>query len=79
MPYLGITVLQAFCSGVYSRYVVDLNRSLQEPFLGNFWQSVVAEKTAFNTAIIELRLQEKRLSSELSNTIVPITNSFKLC
>ncbi|MBL1176796.1 N-formylglutamate amidohydrolase [Pantanalinema sp. GBBB05] len=47
LPHLGITVLQA----IYSRYVVDLNRSLQEPLLGNFWQSVVAETTAFNTAI----------------------------
>ncbi|MEP0873994.1 N-formylglutamate amidohydrolase [Trichocoleus desertorum AS-A10] len=47
LPHLGVTVLQA----VYSRYVVDLNRSLQEPLFGNFWQSVVAEKTAVNTAI----------------------------
>ncbi|XGV94671.1 MAG: N-formylglutamate amidohydrolase [Leptolyngbya sp. BL-A-14] len=47
LPNLGITVLQA----VYSRYVVDLNRSLQEPLFGNFWQSVIAEKTAFNTLI----------------------------
>lgn len=47
LPRLGITVLQA----VYSRYVVDLNRSLREPLFGSFWQSVVAEKTAFNTAI----------------------------
>ncbi len=49
LPRLGITVLQA----VYSRYVVDLNRSLQEPLFGNFWQSAVAEKTAFNTAIYQ--------------------------
>ncbi|MBD0347096.1 MAG: N-formylglutamate amidohydrolase [Coleofasciculus sp. Co-bin14] len=49
LPRLGITVLQA----VYSRYVVDLNRSLQEPLFGNFWQSVVAEKTAFNKAIYQ--------------------------
>ena len=49
LPHLGITVLQA----VYSRYVVDLNRSLQEPLFGNFWQSVVAEKTAFNTVIYQ--------------------------
>lgn len=50
LPHLGITVLQA----VYSRYVVDLNRSLQEPLFGSFWQSVVAEKTAFNTAIYRI-------------------------
>lgn len=49
LPKLGMTVLQA----IYSRYVVDLNRSLKEPLFGNFWQSVVAEKTAFNTPLYQ--------------------------
>jgi N-formylglutamate deformylase len=47
LPSLGITTLQA----TYSRYVVDLNRSPKEPQFGSFWQSVVAEKTAFNETI----------------------------
>lgn len=41
LPSLGVTVLQA----IYSRYVVDLNRSPKEPLFGNFWQSIVAEET----------------------------------
>ncbi|MGF1491654.1 MAG: N-formylglutamate amidohydrolase [Microcoleaceae cyanobacterium] len=44
LPDLGVTVLQAN----YSRYVVDLNRSLQPPIFGNFWRSPIPEKTAFN-------------------------------
>ncbi len=44
LPKLGITVLQA----TYSRYVVDLNRSLQSPLFGSFWRSAVPEKTAFD-------------------------------
>lgn len=50
LPSLGITVLQA----IYSRYVVDLNRSLTEPVFGNFWQSVIAEKTAFNAPLYQI-------------------------
>jgi N-formylglutamate deformylase len=50
LPRLGICVLQA----IYSRYVVDLNRALQEPLFGNFWRSVVAEKTAFDTSLYQV-------------------------
>ncbi len=49
LPDLGITMLQA----VYSRYVVDLNRTLQPPFFGNFWRSVVPEQTAFNAPLYQ--------------------------
>lgn len=49
LPSLGIIVLQA----VYSRYVVDLNRSAKEPLFGSFWQSVVPEKTAFNAPLYQ--------------------------
>lgn len=49
LPSLGIIVLQA----IYSRYVVDLNRSLKEPLFGSFWQSVIAEKTAFNAPLYQ--------------------------
>lgn len=44
LPSLGITTLEA----IYSRYVVDLNRSAKEPLFGSFWKSVVSEKTAFD-------------------------------
>lgn len=49
LPSLGITVLQAR----YSRYVVDLNRSLTAPFFGNFWHAVIAAKTAFNASLYQ--------------------------
>ncbi|HEY9640213.1 MAG TPA: N-formylglutamate amidohydrolase [Coleofasciculaceae cyanobacterium] len=60
LPGLGITVLQA----IYSRYVVDLNRSLKEPLFGNFWQAVIAEKTAFDISLYQthpsqLEIQER--------------------
>lgn len=44
LPLFVITMLQT----THSRYVVELNRSLKPPYFGNFWSSVVAEKTAFN-------------------------------
>jgi len=47
LPNLGVTVLQA----VFSRYVVDLNRSVKEPLFGSFWQSVIPEKTAFDAPL----------------------------
>ncbi len=42
LPELGITTIAA----THSRYVVDLNREVKEPKLGNFWASVVALETA---------------------------------
>jgi len=50
LPKLGITVLEA----IYSRYVVDLNRAAKPPFFGSFWNSVVAEKTAFNAPLYQI-------------------------
>ncbi len=47
LPNLGITVMQAN----YSRYVVDLNRSLKPPFFGSFWSAVAPEQTAFKQPI----------------------------
>jgi N-formylglutamate amidohydrolase len=50
LPKLGITVIEA----IYSRYVVDLNRSAQEPLLGSFWTSVIAERTAFDAPLYQI-------------------------
>lgn len=50
LPALGITVLQA----VFSRYVVDLNRSDREPLFGNFWRSAIPEKTAFGASLYQI-------------------------
>ena len=54
LPSLGITVLEA----TYSRYVVDLNRQAKEPFLGDFWNAVVTQKTAFNSPLYRLAPSE---------------------
>lgn len=51
LPSLGITVLEA----IYSRYVVDLNRSAQEPLFGSFWSSVIPQSTAFNQPLYRQR------------------------
>lgn len=50
LPDLGVTVLQA----IYSRYVVDLNRPLKEPFFGNFWRSPIPAKTAFDVPLYHI-------------------------
>jgi N-formylglutamate amidohydrolase len=47
LPQLGITVMQAS----HSRYVVDLNREVKDPVLGDFWTAAVPEKTAFGQPI----------------------------
>lgn len=61
LPSLGITVLQA----IYSRYVVDLNRSLREPLFGNFWRSVIAEKTAFNSSLYQTPPSEQDIEQRV--------------
>ncbi|MGL5064244.1 MAG: N-formylglutamate amidohydrolase [Microcoleus sp.] len=50
LPTLGITVIQA----VFSRYVVDLNRPLQEPLFGNFWRSPIPDRTAFDAPLYHI-------------------------
>lgn len=67
LPNLGITVLQA----VYSRYVVDLNRSLKEPLFGNFWQSVIAETTAFNTSLYQTTPSEQEIRQRVEQYYHP--------
>ncbi|MEM7771740.1 MAG: N-formylglutamate amidohydrolase [Cyanobacteria bacterium P01_A01_bin.37] len=67
LPSLGITVLEA----LYSRYVVDLNRSAQEPFFGNFWQSAIPEKTAFNAPLYQISPSQDQLKHRLEQFYHP--------
>lgn len=67
LPDLGITVLQA----VYSRYVVDLNRILQPPFFGNFWRSVVPEKTAFNASLYQTLPSSEEIEQRIEQYYKP--------
>jgi N-formylglutamate deformylase len=67
LPGLGIVVLQA----IYSRYVVDLNRSLKEPLFGNFWQSVIAEKTAFNASLYQTPPSQSEIQQRVDQYYQP--------
>ncbi|MBE9177786.1 N-formylglutamate amidohydrolase [Oculatella sp. LEGE 06141] len=67
LPGLGITVLQA----IYSRYVVDLNRSPNEPLFGNFWQSIIAEKTAFNVPLYQTLPSQQEIQQRVEHYYHP--------
>lgn len=67
LPALGITVLQA----THSRYVVDLNRPLQDPIFGNFWASVIPEQTAFGKPIYATRPSAEQLQARITDFYLP--------
>lgn len=67
LPTLGITVLQA----THSRYVVDLNRPLQDPIFGNFWASVMPAQTAFGQPIYDTLPSPEQLQERLQNFYIP--------
>jgi N-formylglutamate deformylase len=67
LPDLGITVLQAN----YSRYCVDLNRRVQEPLLGNFWQSVVPAQTAYNQSIYQTLPSPSEVAARVETYYLP--------
>jgi N-formylglutamate deformylase len=61
LPQLGITVLQAN----YSRYVVDLNRAIQEPLAGNFWSCAIPLQTAFGQPIYKINPSKDQLKGRI--------------
>lgn len=67
LPALGITVLQA----THSRYVVDLNRPLQDPIFGNFWTSVIPEQTAFGQPIYATMPSREQLQGRIETVYTP--------
>jgi len=67
LPDLGVTVLQA----IYSRYVVDLNRPLKEPFFGNFWRSPIAEKTASNLPLYQILPSPQQIEQRIEQYYRP--------
>ena len=67
LPDLGVTVLQA----IYSRYVVDLNRPLKEPFFGNFWRSPIPEKTAFDVPLYQLLPSRQEIEQRIEQYYRP--------
>lgn len=73
LPALGITVLQA----THSRYVVDLNRQLKEPLFGNFWTSVIPEKTAMGKPIYKTHPSPEQIQERVQNLYVPYHNKLR--
>ena len=67
LPDLGVTVLQA----IYSRYVVDLNRSPTEPLFGNFWRSPIPETTAFNVPLYETLPSRQQIEQRIEQYYRP--------
>jgi len=51
LPSIGVTTLKAN----YSRYVVDLNRSLTTPIFGSFYKSCIAETDSHGNPIYDKR------------------------
>jgi N-formylglutamate amidohydrolase len=73
LPALGITVLQA----THSRYVVDLNRPLQDPIFGNFWASVIPEQTAFGQPIYATMPSPEQLKERIETFYTPYHQKLK--
>ncbi|HAX76886.1 MAG TPA: N-formylglutamate amidohydrolase [Cyanobacteria bacterium UBA11372] len=67
LPNLGITVLQA----VFSRYVVDLNRSAKEPLFGSFWRSPIPEKTAFDAPLYRISPSQEQIEWRINQFYHP--------
>jgi N-formylglutamate amidohydrolase len=67
LPDLGITVLQA----THSRYVVDLNRQLQEPTFGGFWTAVMPETTAMGKAIYKTTPSTSQIQARIEQFYLP--------
>lgn len=63
LPELGITVLEA----VYSRYVVDLNRAAQAPYLGDFWRSAVTKQTAHGQPLYRVLPPREQIQSRIDH------------
>lgn len=74
LPYLGITVLQA----THNRYVVDLNRQVNEPLFGSFWSSVIPENTAFNKPIYQSKPSSKHIQERIEKYYLPYHHQLKL-
>ncbi|UBF26978.1 N-formylglutamate amidohydrolase [Kovacikia minuta CCNUW1] len=67
LPDLGITVLQA----THSRYVVDLNRQLQDPVFGSFWTSVIPAATAMGNPIYTTVPNAEQIQERIRDFYLP--------
>ncbi len=67
LPSLGVDQLKAN----YSRYVVDLNRRLKEPWFGSFWQSPIAQRTAFKAQLYQTEPDQQALAARIDDYYKP--------
>ena len=67
LPELGITMIQA----THSRYVVNLNRGLQEPLFGPHDSSVIAYENTRNTCLYDRELSQVEIEERIKKYYLP--------
>lgn len=67
LPELGITTIQA----THSRYVVNLNRGLQEPLFGPHDSSVIAYENTRNTRLYDEELSRSEVDERVKRYYLP--------
>lgn len=67
LPELEIPLLQAH----FSRYVIDVNRELKAPFLGNYRAAPIALENTFGTALYEHLPDEAAIQERIANYYLP--------
>ncbi len=67
LPELGITVIEA----THSRYVVDLNRNLDEPIFGHHNTSVIYAKTTRGEALYDIEPTRTELNDRIIRYYLP--------
>jgi N-formylglutamate deformylase len=66
LPGLGVTMLQA----THSRYVVNLNRGLEEPLFGPERSSAVSEKTCFGRTLYDVEPDRSQVEERINRYYV---------
>lgn len=67
LPLLGVPVIQA----THSRYIVDVNREVKEPFFGLFQTSVVPATTANGQPIYKQQPTREEIQERISTFYLP--------
>jgi len=73
LPQLGITMVQA----THSRYVVNLNRELKEPFFGPENSSVVPYENAFKSPLYDVEVNQSEIEERIAMYYTPYHEQLK--
>ncbi len=73
LPELGITIIQA----THSRYVVNLNRGLQEPLFGPESSSVISCENCFQTPLYNRPVDADEVDRRIKKYYLPYHNRIK--